>query len=157
GRQEDLVIAASGVPVRVYPSAKKTFKEFAAETAVAKTTAQEIGARSGDAPFQAAFAFRDARGLLAPFGEARLIEFAVRQPGVELDFHLHATIDDDGAACTLDYPTELFDDDTAQRLLTCFKTMVGELARGNGACLGKVDLLGDEARRAVLQDFNRTE
>jgi len=64
---------------------------------------------------------------------------------------------DDGAPAglhgTLEYATDLFDRPTAERLLDRLRVLLGELVADPERRIGDVDLLSDDERRAVLQEW----
>ncbi|MEV7615019.1 amino acid adenylation domain-containing protein [Streptomyces sp. NPDC089799] len=71
-------------------------------------------------------------------------------------FTEHTTDEEDSGSleCRLEYATELFDPETADRLAACLRRLVAAVAEAPGAPLSAARVLGEDERRLVLEGFN---
>jgi amino acid adenylation domain-containing protein len=73
------------------------------------------------------------------------------------DLALHLTDGGDALAGTAEYNTDLFDASTIKRMLRHFRTLLAEAVARPELALTQLPLLGEEERRELLEDWNRTE
>jgi amino acid adenylation domain-containing protein len=90
-------------------------------------------------------------------------------PGVELrrfsggtetskfDLMLAVTPHADGLSGSLEYSTDLFERATVLRMLEHLQRVLEQVAANPEVRLSRLDLLGDEERRLVLEEWNRTD
>ena len=83
---------------------------------------------------------------------------SLETPRSTTKFDLSFVLVDTEAGLTgeLEYNTDLFDRATVQRLLEHFSTLMARVVAAPDERLGDVSLLGDEERRTLLVDWNRT-
>ncbi|HWW77528.1 MAG TPA: amino acid adenylation domain-containing protein, partial [Pyrinomonadaceae bacterium] len=79
--------------------------------------------------------------------------------GATTKFDMTLTMFDSGERIggSLDYDVELFDASTAARFITHFENLLASAAADPDCAVGQLSLLGEDERRRVLVDWNRTE
>ena len=106
--------------------------------------------------FQVMFILQDAEAH-----KLNLTGKAARGSEVDLGaarFDLNLTLQDtgEGLGCCLEYDTDLFDADTAERMLGHFETLLGGVVAEPGRPVAALNILTEGERRQVLLDWNRT-
>ncbi|MFF7177670.1 amino acid adenylation domain-containing protein [Streptomyces sp. NPDC008121] len=95
------------------------------------------------------------RGLHADY-----VPFRVRSAKFDLVFSFTEHTPADGGtgslACRLEFATELFDQETAERLGDRLRTLVAALVAAPERPVSRAEILGDDERRLVLEGFNAT-
>ncbi|WP_244406065.1 non-ribosomal peptide synthetase [Streptomyces sp. DSM 40868] len=76
--------------------------------------------------------------------------------GAQFDLNLFVTERPDTCAGSLVFDTDLFDQDTAERLVAHYLRLLESAAAAPGRPLGELDLLSDEERHRVLCEWNDT-
>ncbi|HET7233234.1 MAG TPA: amino acid adenylation domain-containing protein [Longimicrobium sp.] len=104
--------------------------------------------------FQVMFALQGAPSPLPRLGKVDAVPLPVDRATAKFDLTLAISEREDGLAATLEYATELFDRATVERMLGHFHRALEQVAADAGAPLSAIELLGDEERRQVLEEWN---
>ncbi|GAA2816379.1 hypothetical protein GCM10010452_50810 [Crossiella cryophila] len=75
----------------------------------------------------------------------------------KFDVHFDCHVHPDGLLCRLEYATDLYDHETAQRFAERFTRILAAVTADPAARLSTVDVLSAEERTRVLESFNSTE
>jgi amino acid adenylation domain-containing protein len=105
--------------------------------------------------FQVAFALQNTPGAEPALGGVRIEGVPVEAGTAKFDLDL--AFDHDGLSGDLGFNTDLFDAATAARMAAHFRTLVAGAVADPGRSLSELPLLGEEERRQLLVDWNRTE
>ncbi|HYC91022.1 MAG TPA: amino acid adenylation domain-containing protein, partial [Thermoanaerobaculia bacterium] len=106
--------------------------------------------------FQVMFALQNTKpvDLVLPGVTVSSLETPRSTTKFDLTFALVDT--EEGLAGELEYNTDLFDRATVERLLAHFSTLLASVVAAPDQRLGDVSLIGEEERRTLLVDWNRT-
>ncbi|MFE7133982.1 amino acid adenylation domain-containing protein [Streptomyces sp. NPDC057638] len=101
---------------------------------------------------------RTGDGLDLPGLDASYIPFRISSAKFDLVFSFTEHLGADGGAlsCRLEFATELFDQETAERIGERLNRLVGALVAAPGRPVSEAGILGDDERRLVLEEFNDT-
>jgi len=105
--------------------------------------------------FQAAYAFNDAPAALEA-GPLKVQPIPVHNGTSEFDLTLSIVDAGAGVTATAEYDVDLFDNDTIDRLLGCFATLLAGIARDPRQPVASLPLLTAEERRRQLSAWNDT-
>ncbi|MFF1925665.1 amino acid adenylation domain-containing protein [Streptomyces sp. NPDC058221] len=98
--------------------------------------------------------------LRLPGLETEYVPFRIRSAKFDLVFSFTEHIAADGGpgslGCRLEFATELFDRDTAERLGERLRTLVAAFAAAPGQPISRAEILSAPERQSVLEDFNST-
>jgi amino acid adenylation domain-containing protein len=107
--------------------------------------------------FQVLFVLQNASVPPLELPGLKLTPLDVHSGTSKFDLTLEMVEDERGLTALLEYNTDLFDDSTAGRLLGHFEALLEAVTRHPGQKIGDLPLLGDDERRRLLSDFNRTK
>ncbi|MFD7287024.1 amino acid adenylation domain-containing protein [Streptomyces sp. NPDC059863] len=103
---------------------------------------------------------RTGDGLELPGLRADHVPFRIRSAKFDLVFSFTEHTSADGGAdslgCRLEFATELFDHETAERLGDRLRALVGALVAAPEQPVSRAEILAADERRTVLEDFNAT-
>ena len=85
-----------------------------------------------------------------------LSAFEFEQDTTKFDLALSMLEHRGGVNCSVQFNTDIFDAATVERMFRHFRNLLHAVAARPGLRLSELELLGDEERRALLLDFNRT-
>ncbi len=107
--------------------------------------------------FQVMFAMQKApeSALDLPGIAAELVD--VHSGTTKFDLLLEMQETRTGMLCFLEYSADLFDADTARRMVERFTTLLQAVARDPDRRISEVSLLSDEERRLLLEEWNATD
>ena len=106
--------------------------------------------------YQILFQLRNVPESAAEFSGLTASPFAV-DPGVtpvDLSIELRETIE--GLSCSLDYSLDLFECETARRLVQCYQIVLEAVAADPDRPIGDLELLTHAERNQVLRAWNAT-
>ena len=99
--------------------------------------------------FQVNFTHQRSFAKAGSFGGVELVPIPSRSPGAIFDLHFFMVERAEGWRVTCDYSTDLFDRETARRMLGHFQRMLDDIAADPAAPVSRLELLTD-AEKAVL-------
>ncbi|MER6999744.1 amino acid adenylation domain-containing protein [Streptomyces sp. NPDC000410] len=103
---------------------------------------------------------RTGDGLELPGLRADYVPFRISSAKFDLVFSFTEHTPADGGTgslgCRLEFATELFDQETAERLGDRLRALVAELVAAPGRPVSQAEILGDDERPLVLEGFNDT-
>ncbi|WP_217212980.1 non-ribosomal peptide synthetase [Streptomyces sp. AC550_RSS872] len=103
---------------------------------------------------------RTGDGLQLPGLQAEYVPFRISSAKFDLVFSFteHLAADGDGGSldCRLEFATELFDHETAERIGDRLRRLVAALVAAPGKPVSRAEILAEDERRLVLESFNAT-
>ena len=112
----------------------------------------------GHAPlFQALFTLQTAGRAEGGAPGLRMEGFAAEPDTTKYALSLHLAVDAHGVCGALAWATDLFDRATIQRMVAHLGRVLEQVAADPGLPLSRLELLGDDERRLVLEEWNQTE
>ncbi|HYO56343.1 non-ribosomal peptide synthetase [Archangium sp.] len=108
--------------------------------------------------FQVVFDVKNpARGSPERLADFELTSLNTRVTNTKFDLSLFMVDHADGMAGVCEYSTDLFEEQTVQRMLGHLKTLLEGVAANAEQRLSKLPLLGEQEKRQLLVEWNRTE
>ncbi len=106
--------------------------------------------------YQVMFAlFPSSRDITLPSLEVETLD--VDAGGAQVDLTLYVSDSADELKGIFEYNADLFDEETIARLAVHFETLLRHIVAEPERPVGELPMLGDEARRRILHDWNVTE
>ncbi|HOD42540.1 MAG TPA: condensation domain-containing protein, partial [Candidatus Wallbacteria bacterium] len=160
----------STVPMRNYPAAQKTFRDFLIE--VRKNTLDAFNNQqfpfdrlvealnvkrdpSRNPIFDVMFSFGTKSGFECPKG-LKVSSYDTVRESAQFDIVLDANEDEDSIEAALEYSTRLFDRKTIIRMSEHIKTILGEIAANADKKIADINILPEGEKRKILEEFNDT-
>ncbi len=113
--------------------------------------------RSGDNPlFQVMFAVQKAPESAIDLKNIAATSMDVHSGTSKFDILLEMQELTRGMQCLFEYNTDIFDEDTAERLVKHFTTLIGNLVKTPDTAVDQVPLLTDDERQRILVEWNQT-
>lgn len=106
---------------------------------------------------QVMFTLQDVRTREPMMGDIPLQQVIIRRhvAGLDLSFWVRQTADGMGGA--IEYSTDLFDAETIRRFLANYTALLYAIAANPDMAIARLDVLSEEEKHLVLDDWNRTE
>jgi amino acid adenylation domain-containing protein len=118
----------------------------------------EVSRDTGRNPlFDVMFVFQDLDipGIRIP--GLKLLPYDYERRTAKFDMTLTAMEAKEALLFSLEYCTKLFKEETIRRWITYFKMVVSSVLRNPAVKIGEIEIIGEEEKRRLLFDFNRTE
>ena len=106
--------------------------------------------------FQALFALQNFEAAPLRLGGCEAEPLPLGAGTSKNDLSLYAREEGDGLACVLNYNPDLFDAATIRRMLGHFRTLLGGIATDPESPVERLELLSDEERARVVDEWNAT-
>jgi len=106
--------------------------------------------------FQVMFTVDAAPAAAGGAGELRAAPVETERESAQYDLSMTVSESADGLRATLAYATDLFERDTARRILARFGRLLEQAAADPDVRLSRLELLDDAERRLLLDERNRT-
>ncbi|MGD2087206.1 MAG: amino acid adenylation domain-containing protein [Candidatus Aminicenantes bacterium] len=162
----------NSLPIRNYPRAEKTFsqllkevkenslrgfenQEYAFEDLIDKLNVPRDVSRNP--VFDVFFDLQNQQtGERDGDGQQKLLPYGYRYGISKFDLTLHATEYDEGIAFRIEYCIKLFSDETIKRFAGIIKKIISSLIIQPHRKLWEIDILSEEEKNQLLDDFNNT-
>lgn len=135
--------------IKSYENQEYPFEELAAKINVARD--------AGRSPlFDVMFVIRNLNNDRIGFQGCGMTSYAFADSISKFDLTLIAFEDAEEFRFTMEYCTKLFQLETMERLSGHFKNLLKAIVKNIDASLSEIDIAGEEEKKKILHDFNRT-
>ncbi|MCU0507750.1 MAG: amino acid adenylation domain-containing protein [Anaerolineae bacterium] len=106
--------------------------------------------------FQTMFALQNAPSSAAHLSDLTLAPIPIHGGTTPFDLTLVMAEDKEGLHGSLEYASDLFDEDTARSFLRYFETLLKQMLSAPDEPIARLEILSDAERRLVLETWNQT-